>query len=39
MVPLMSLACKSQNLIVMRDLELISPVNTIFLFIVEAKAC
>jgi hypothetical protein len=35
--PLMSPACKSRDLIVIRGLEQASPANTIFLYIIEAS--
>ncbi len=38
MAPLMSVACKSWDLIVMGGLEQASPINAIFLYIVKAKA-
>jgi hypothetical protein len=38
MVPLMSLACKSWNLIIMGGLKQASPTNTIFLFTAKVKA-
>ncbi len=36
---LMSLACKSWDLIIMRSLEQTSPTNAIFLSIIKAKTC
>ncbi len=39
MAPLMSLTCKSWNLIIIRHLEQSSLVNAIFLSIIKAKTC